>query len=196
MSLGISGFGEVVRHSGLCEFHSCALCREVSHCEHWRRGHDRALPPGLWSRKESEVFGWSGILKTLSVGAVVGFFIRCNLRIFYPTPAVALNHFLHRTPKLGILTRDCWHGTISFETFLKQRILAVYHDFHWLLFGTKLLTAKFYSRYVKESELDVLPPSPQPWLHPWLFKKRGQRVAEVILIAVSQVISRFIKIDF
>ena len=26
-----SPFGEVVRHSGLCEFHSGALCREVSH---------------------------------------------------------------------------------------------------------------------------------------------------------------------
>jgi len=23
--------GDVVPHSGLCEFHSCALCREVSH---------------------------------------------------------------------------------------------------------------------------------------------------------------------
>jgi len=26
---------------------------------------------------------------------------------------------------------------------LKQRILAVYHDFHWLLVATKLLTANF-----------------------------------------------------
>jgi len=26
-----SQIGEVVRHSGLCEFHSSALCREVSH---------------------------------------------------------------------------------------------------------------------------------------------------------------------
>jgi len=26
-----SQLGEVVRHSGLCEFHSCVLCREVSH---------------------------------------------------------------------------------------------------------------------------------------------------------------------
>jgi len=28
---GISRFGEVVRHSGLCEFHSCALCRIASY---------------------------------------------------------------------------------------------------------------------------------------------------------------------
>jgi len=30
---GISRLGEVGRHSELCEFHSCALCHEVSH--HW-----------------------------------------------------------------------------------------------------------------------------------------------------------------
>jgi len=30
---GISRFVEVGRHSELCEFHSCALCHEVSH--HW-----------------------------------------------------------------------------------------------------------------------------------------------------------------
>ena len=38
---------------------------------------------------------------------------------------------------------------------LKQRILAVYHDFHWLLVATKLLTAKLHSRYVKDSGGDV-----------------------------------------
>jgi len=48
---------------------------------------------------ESEVFGWS--------------------RICYPTPEVQLNHFLHRNPKLGILTRACWNGTISFQTFIE-----------------------------------------------------------------------------
>jgi len=35
------------------------------------------------------------------------------------------------------------------KLLLKQRILAVHHDFYWLLFATKLLTAKFDSRYVK-----------------------------------------------
>jgi len=29
----ISSFGDVARHSGLYEFHNCALCREVSHRE-------------------------------------------------------------------------------------------------------------------------------------------------------------------
>jgi len=30
---------------------------------------------------------------------------------------------------------------------LKLRILAAYHDFHWLLVATKLLTAKLHSCY-------------------------------------------------
>jgi len=30
-----------------------------------------------------------------------------NLWIFYLTPEVQLNHFLHHTPKLGILSRVC-----------------------------------------------------------------------------------------
>jgi len=34
---------------------------------------------------------------TPGVGVGIGF--------FYPTPKVQLNYFLHRTPKLGILTR-------------------------------------------------------------------------------------------
>jgi len=51
---------------------------------------------------------------------------------------------------------------------LKQIILAVHHDFHCLLLATKLLTAALHSRYVKESEseilewLDILTPTPQP----------------------------------
>ena len=32
----------------------------------------------------------------------------------------------------------------------------VYHDFHWLLVATKLLTAKLYSLYAKESESEIL----------------------------------------
>jgi len=30
----ISQFGQVVRHSGLCKFHSCAFCGEVSYQGH------------------------------------------------------------------------------------------------------------------------------------------------------------------
>jgi len=49
--------------------------------------------------------------------------------LFYPTPTLEVqwkfqlrlwkNHFLHRTPKLRILTRACWNSTISFETFIE-----------------------------------------------------------------------------
>ena len=68
----------------------------------------------------------------------------------------------------------------------KLRILAVYHDFHWLLVATTLLTVQLHSCYVKESESenfkkvgvgdfgkarvrnlersDILPPTLQPWL--------------------------------
>jgi len=35
---------------------------------------------------------------------------------------------------------------------LKQRILAVHHDFHWLPVATTLLTANLHSRSLKESE--------------------------------------------
>jgi len=50
-----------------------------------------------------------------------------------------------------------------FWNFYYNRILAVHHDFHWLLIATKLLAIKLHSRYVKESELesDILIPIPQ-----------------------------------
>jgi len=39
----------------------------------------------------------------------VGFLTALGVRVGHksPTPKVHLNHFLHRTPKLGILTRAC-----------------------------------------------------------------------------------------
>jgi len=43
-----------------------------------------------------------------------------------------------------------------FKLLLKQIILAVYHDFRWLLVATKLWTGKLHSRYVKESESEIL----------------------------------------
>ena len=60
---------------------------------------------------ESEVFGWSRIPKIT----------RNRNRIFYPTPTleVHLNHFIHCTPKLRILTRACGNGTVSFEIFME-----------------------------------------------------------------------------
>jgi len=60
------------------------------------------------------------------------------------------------------------------KLLLQQIIFAVYHDFHWVLVATKLLTAKLHSLYVKELELeilerselesDILPPTPEPWM--------------------------------
>jgi len=37
------------------------------------------------------------------------------------------------------------------KLLLKQKILAVHHDFHGLLVAMKLLTATLHARYVKES---------------------------------------------
>jgi len=86
------------------------------------------------SRKRSEVFGWSQIPKNTK-----GW-------ISYPTPEVELNHFLHHTSTLGFPVE-----IVQFfkKHVLKQRILAVYCDFHWLLVATTFIITKFYSRYVK-----------------------------------------------
>jgi len=69
------------------------------------------LSAGLRSRslKESEGFGWSRIPKSTRVG----------VRFFDPT--IELNHFLHRTPKLGVLTRTCWNGAMLFKNFYWNR---------------------------------------------------------------------------
>ena len=53
------------------------------------------------------VLGGVWFLRTLAVG------------FFYPTPEVELNYLLHRTPKLGMLTRASWNGTISFKSFIE-----------------------------------------------------------------------------
>jgi len=49
--------------------------------------------------------------------------------MFCPTLSleVQLDHFLHHTPKLGIPVEMVQY---LFKLLLKQRILAVYHDFH------------------------------------------------------------------
>ena len=49
-------------------------------------------------------------------------------RIFCPTPNVQLDHFLHQTPKLGIPVEMV---QFLLKLLLKQRFLAVHHDFHW-----------------------------------------------------------------
>jgi len=58
---------------------------------------------------ESEVFGWSWIPNN----------IRSRSQIFYSTPNVQQNHFLHGAPKWGTLTHACWNGIIYFETFIE-----------------------------------------------------------------------------
>ena len=72
------------------------------------------LAPRLRSRR---LLGGVGFGFLRSVGY---FYIR--LGYFYPTPTVQLNHFNHYTPKLGILTRACWYGTVSFEMFMQTEI--------------------------------------------------------------------------
>jgi len=50
---------------------------------------------------------------------VGGLWVESSESDFYSTSEVQLNNFLHRTPKLGILTRAYWNGTISFGTFIE-----------------------------------------------------------------------------
>ena len=64
--------------------------------------------------------GGDGFPTTLGVG--VGFFC------LTPTPDVQLDHFLHHTPKLGIPVKMV---QFLLKLLLKQRFLALYHDFHW-----------------------------------------------------------------
>jgi len=45
-----------------------------------------------------------------------------------PTPEVQLDHFLHHTPKLGSPVEMV---QFLLKLLLKQRFLAVHHDFHW-----------------------------------------------------------------
>ena len=74
----------------------------------------------------------------------------CGVGFFCLTPKVQLNHVLHHTPKLGISVEMV---QFLLELSFEQRILAVHHDFHWLLVATKLLTAKLHSRYAMASEI-------------------------------------------
>ena len=166
---------------------SFQMCDQIRCCFSWNSEFLFAVIAACgntgWDRvaeSVSEVFEWSripnnirsrsrrflsrvGFLTTLGVG--VGFF--CS------TPEIQLHHSLHHTPKLGIPVEMV---QFLLKILLKEIILAVYHDLHWLLVATKLLTSKLHSRYVKEleseilerseleSESDILPPTPQPWL--------------------------------
>jgi len=98
-----------------------------------------------------------GFLTTRGVGA--GFFC------LTPTPDLQLDHFLHHTPKLGI--------PVEMVRFLLKLLLKQISCYAPRL--PLILTAKFHSLYVEESESgilerselesesDILPPTPQPW---------------------------------
>jgi len=62
-----------------------------------------------------------GFLTTLGVGIGVRFF--CPT----PTPEAQLDRFTDHTPKVG---NPYLNDTMSMKLFLKQIILAAYHDFH------------------------------------------------------------------
>jgi len=116
------------------------------------------LPTVFTRVAESEVFGWSRIPNNTGSGS----------RIFCPTPTpdVQLDHFLHHTPKLGI--------PVEMVQFLLKLLLKQISCCVPRL--PLILTAKFHSLYVKESESeiwkcrsresDILPLTPQPWYLP------------------------------
>ena len=67
-------------------------------------------------------------------------------------PVSSIGLFLHHPPNLGIRVE-----MVQFisRLLLKQRFLAVHHDFHRLLIATKLLSAKLHWLYVKGSGVGV-----------------------------------------
>ena len=89
------------------------------------------LTAGLWSRsrsrcrKESDVFGWdrSWIPNSTRSRSRCGIFLSDSDS---GTPDVQLGHFLHNTPKLGIPVEML---QFLLKLLLKQRFLAVHHDF-------------------------------------------------------------------
>jgi len=124
----------------------------------WGACEDQGWGVGVRVARSRRFLGEVGFLTTLGVGVGVGFFC--------PTPEVQLDHFLHHAPKLGIPVEMV---QFLLKLLLKQRILAVYHDFYWLLVATKLLSAKLHSVYVMESrvgnfgKIGHFISTPQPW---------------------------------
>ena len=71
-----------------------------------------------------------------------------------------IGSLLHHTPKLGIRVLSVH---FLMKLLLKQRVLAVYHDFHWVLVAIKFLAAKLHSLYLKESDSEILERSELEW---------------------------------
>ena len=117
--------------------------------------------------------GGVGVRFLTALGVGVG--VRVGLFCQTPTPEVQLDHYPHHTSNLGIPVEMV---QFLLKLVLKEIILAVFYDFHWVLVTTKLLTAKLHSLYNKESgfgiwvrnfersesvlESDILTLNPQP----------------------------------
>ena len=126
------------------------------------------------SRKESEVFRWSTSRTWIPNN------IGSRSRIFLSDSGCPIGSFFSSH---SWIRNYCWNGTISFETFVETDISCCAPRF------PLILTAKFHSLYVKESESEILgrsesgvgdfgkseseilPPAPQPWsknrIHTW-----------------------------
>ena len=95
-------------------FNYLAMKRHLAETFRWPQRY-KLLPlskPGLRSRR---FLGGVGFLTTLGV------------EFFCPTPDVQLDHILHHTRKLGIPVEMV---QFLLKLLLKQRFLAVHHDFH------------------------------------------------------------------
>ena len=89
-----------------------------------------------WSQQES-----NGPFSVITMKCCCRCYQGCGVRVTMSRMffgRVQLNYFLHRTRKAGILSRACWNGTISFETFIETDTVtvAVHNDIHWLLVVT------------------------------------------------------------
>jgi len=91
---------------------------------------------GLRSRKESEVFGWSRIPD--NTGSWSQIFLSDS------DSGCPIGSFFASHSEIGI---SCLNGTISFETFVETEISCCVQWF------PLILTAKFYSLFVKELEI-------------------------------------------
>jgi len=107
---------------------------------------------------------------------------------------------LYHTPKLGIPVEMLQFHLIL---LLKQTILAVYHNFYWLLVATKLLTVKIHSlmlrgRSWKFGKVGLLPPTPKPWLMPSRnssFRTTGNS-RNTALSAKNSTLTRYMFVQF
>ena len=110
------------------------------------------------SRKESEVFEWSRISN--NTGS------RIRICLSDSDSGCPVGSFLHHTSKLEIPMEM---AQFLLNLLLKKRFLSLYHDFHWfhqsnfIPIMLRSRSRKFWKGWSRESESDILPPTPQPW---------------------------------